>query len=152
MSIVKCSDSLLSTFFNELALLPLLFGHKVGIFMSDVVLGSDGRSKFGVCVETDLCCSDVEVREMHGMVGRFDAVVLGVVGQDEGAEATGILGISSFIPHSAELGVPKGVGIVVRVVVEPANFFVKSQVLCNLGYVDGETDGVVVVTKTVDRG
>ena len=109
MPVVKCSDSFLATLFDELTLPTLLLGHEIGVLVSDVVLGSQGWAELVVGSESHLCCSDVEVGDVDWIVGWFDLVVPGVVGQAQDADATGFVGGSSLIPDSAELEVAERV-------------------------------------------
>lgn len=142
-SLIEGSDSLLTAFLNAFSLLFLPCSHESGVLVDDVIRGGIRGSTRVVSGESGLGCGDIEVGKEWGVVRWFGLIVLGVVSQVKVTESSCVARRGSAVPESAELEVAHGIGVEGTLVRELTYFLVESEVLGDLGDVDGTADRVV---------
>ena len=87
--------------------------------------------------DAGLSWGDVELVELDWVHGGYDGVVARIVGERDGADASGVSRHGAFVPGDTEFGKSNGYrGEISSVVVVGTQLFIKLEVLGNLADVD----------------
>jgi hypothetical protein len=93
--------------------------------------------------DAGLCRGDVEFRKEDWVIRGVDVVFRRVIGEENGTEASWVIGLDPVVPNPAEIGVAEWVGSEPGGGVECADFRVESDVLGDLSNVYCGVYGIV---------